>query len=550
MNKRNILIILVILVAVLAGGIWFWQTQLAVAGDEGTLEATGFIEARTVTLAPEVAGRVTEVLVEEGQKVQAGQPLVRLDEATLASQRRQAQAALQAAQAQLDLLQAGARAEEIDAAQAQLAQAGAGLQLARANLSAATSGVRPEKLSAARYSLAEAREQLQTMQVTYTSDQLEAVRGARTVADDHLAAARTHYEDHVGQDNRNPEAVRQAFAAFVEDATVTAELAEQAYEAVDDDSLFYLDQLEQVQQSRELAQSVLALARARYDGLAQDEQVTADALEAARELREGAEAVAIAAEEAYEAVTSGLSGRQLDGAWAEVQRLQATLNGYALPADNASLPALSASVTTTATVSTTAPAATASLSAAQAGVPAVEVLLAHVDAALAQRDAAAARLAALRNGARAQELEAAQAQVASAQAQLEALDVQLQKHTLAAPWDGVVFARSVEPGSSVLPGSTVMEIGRLDRLEVTVYLPEDQFGLVRLGQEAQVRVDSYPNRTFAARVLRIADEAEFTPANVQTKDSRTRLVYAVTLGLENPDLALKPGMFADVEFRQ
>lgn len=361
------------------------------------------------------------------------------------------------------------------------------------------------------------------------------MRGARTVAEDHLAAARTHYEDHVGQDNRNPEAVRQAFAAFVEDATLGAALAEQAYEAVDDDSLFYLEQLEQVQQSREMAQSVLALARARYDGLAQDEQVTADALDAAQELREGAEEAAIAAEEAYEAVTSGLSGQQLHGAWAEVQRLQATLNSYALPAADASRPALSTPISTTA---------------AQAGAPAVEVLLAQVDAALAQRDAAAARLAALSNGARAQELEAAQAQVASAQAQLETLDVQLQKHTLAAPWDGVVFARSVEPGSSVLPGTTVMEIGRLDRLEVTVYLPEDQFGLVRPGQEAQVHVDSYPGRTFVARVLRIADEAEFTPANVQTKDSRTRLVYAVTLSLENPDLALKPGMFADVTYQR
>lgn len=550
MNKRNILITIILIVAVLAGGVWLWQTQVAVAGDDGALEATGFIEARTVTLAPEVAGRVTEVLVEEGQKVQSGQALLRLDEATLTSQRRQAQAALDAAQAQLDLLLAGARTEEIDAAQAQLAQAEAGLQLARANLRAATGGVRPEQLDAARYSLNEAREQLQTMRVAFTSDQLEAARGARTVAQDHLAAARTHYEDHVGQDNRNPEVVRQAFAAFIEDATVSADVAEQAYEAVEDESLFYLDQLQQAQQSRQTAQSVLALARARYDGLAQDEQVTADALQAAQELRDSAEEVAEATVKAYDALTSGLSGQQLDAAWAEVQRLQSTLNGYTLPTENAAAPSLSLPISTTATVSATAPAATTALSAAQAGAPAVEVLLAQVDAALAQRDAASARLAALHNGARSEELQAGQAQLEAAQAQLEALDVQLQKYTLSAPLDGVILARTVEPGSSVLPGATVMEIGRLDRLEVTVYLPEDQFGLVSLGQEAQLRVDSYPDRAFAASVLRIADEAEFTPANVQTKDSRTRLVYAVTLAVENPDLALKPGMFADVTFQE
>lgn len=540
MNKRNILITIIVILIVLAGGVWFWQTQIAVAGNDDALASTGFVEARTVTLAPEVAGWVTDVLVEEGEKVQAGQTLIRLDEATLASQRRQAQAALQASQAQLALLQAGARSEEVDAVQAQLAQAEAGLQLARANLRAVTGGVRPEKLVAARYSLAEARRQLQTLQVSFTSSQLEAVRSAHTVAEDYLAAARTHYEDHVDQDSRNPQSVRRAFAAFVDDATLGAATAEQAYEAVGDDSLFYLDQLVQMQQSREAAQSVLALARARYDGLAQDEQITSDALQAAQELQEAAEDVAVAADAAYEAVTSGLSGQQLDGAWAEVQRLQALLNSYALPAANSSLLSPSIPFSTTVTASAAVP----------ANVPAVEVLLVQVDAAVAQRDAAAARLAALRNGARSEELQAAQAQVEAAQAQLDTLDVQLQKYTLAAPWDGVVLARTVEPGSSVLPGATVMEIGRLDRLEVTVYLAEDRFGLVRPGQEAQVRVDSYPGRVFSARVLRIADEAEFTPANVQTKDSRTRLVYAITLSVENPDLALKPGMFADVTYRQ
>jgi HlyD family secretion protein len=46
----------------------------------------------------------------------------------------------------------------------------------------------------------------------------------------------------------------------------------------------------------------------------------------------------------------------------------------------------------------------------------------------------------------------------------------------------------------------------------------------------------------------VADEAEFTPANVQTKEERVRLVYAVVISLDNPDLMLKPGMIADVEF--
>jgi ABC-type uncharacterized transport system ATPase subunit len=65
---------------------------------------------------------------------------------------------------------------------------------------------------------------------------------------------------------------------------------------------------------------------------------------------------------------------------------------------------------------------------------------------------------------------------------------------------------------------------------------------------AGVRVDTYPDRVFEGTVLQVADEAEFTPSNIQTKNDRVRLVYAVTLSLDNADLALKPGMIADATF--
>jgi HlyD family secretion protein len=87
-------------------------------------------------------------------------------------------------------------------------------------------------------------------------------------------------------------------------------------------------------------------------------------------------------------------------------------------------------------------------------------------------------------------------------------------------------------------------------LELRVYLPEDRFGLVTPGQLANVTVDTYPNREFVGTVLQVADEAEFTPSNIQTKEDRVRLVYAVVISLDNPDLALKPGIIADAEFEQ
>ena len=161
---------------------------------------------------------------------------------------------------------------------------------------------------------------------------------------------------------------------------------------------------------------------------------------------------------------------------------------------------------------------------------------------------AAANLSALQNGAREEEIEAARARVQAAQAQLDALNLQLSKFIVTAPSEGVVLTRSAEVGQTALPGATLIEVGRLDQLELKVYLPEEKFGLIVPNQTVQVRVDAYPSRVFKGKVLRMSDEAEFTPTNVQTKEDRTRLVYAVVISLDNSDLALKPGMIVDVNF--
>jgi multidrug resistance efflux pump len=176
----------------------------------------------------------------------------------------------------------------------------------------------------------------------------------------------------------------------------------------------------------------------------------------------------------------------------------------------------------------------------------VETLLAQVDAARAEREVAEANLATVKRGTRSEQIAAARAQVDVAQAQLQGIDEQIKKLTLTAPGDGTVLVRSIEPGEMAAPGGTLLEIGKLDVLELTIYLPEDRFGMADLGQEVGVQVDAYQGRTFEGSIIRLADEAEFTPTNVQTKEDRSRLVYAVVIRLENPDLSLKPGMIADV----
>ncbi len=133
-------------------------------------------------------------------------------------------------------------------------------------------------------------------------------------------------------------------------------------------------------------------------------------------------------------------------------------------------------------------------------------------------------------------------------AQLTGIDLQLDKLVVKAPSDGVVLNRSVEIGETVTPGSVVMTIGQLTALTLTVYLPEDRYGQINLGDTAVITVDSFPSIDFSGTVSQIADQAEFTPRNVQTEEGRRTTVFAVQLQVTDAQNRLKPGMPADVLF--
>ena len=145
-------------------------------------------------------------------------------------------------------------------------------------------------------------------------------------------------------------------------------------------------------------------------------------------------------------------------------------------------------------------------------------------------------------------MQQAQGAVNQAEANLALLDTQLEKLTVNAPLDGVILTRNVEPGEFVQPGAAVITMANLNELTITVYVPEDRYGEISLGQEATVTVDSFPNETFAATISSIADQAEFTPRNVQTIQGRSATVYAVKLKVRDPSGKLKLGMPADVVF--
>ena len=158
---------------------------------------------------------------------------------------------------------------------------------------------------------------------------------------------------------------------------------------------------------------------------------------------------------------------------------------------------------------------------------------------------AQAQLDALRAGATAEEIAVVEAQVEQARAALGGLALLRDKLTIVAPVGGQVLERGSHEGELAVPGATLLTLGDLDEVTLTIYVPEDRLGQVLVGQPVEVRVDSFPERTFTGTVVAIANEAEFTPRNVQTQEERVNMVFAVDVRIPNPDHALKPGLPAD-----
>lgn len=146
-------------------------------------------------------------------------------------------------------------------------------------------------------------------------------------------------------------------------------------------------------------------------------------------------------------------------------------------------------------------------------------------------------------------LEQAQAAVVQANAQLALIDTQIGKLTVSSPADGIVTTIAAQAGEMTTVGAPVIVLTLPGSLNITVYVPEEQIGSIKLDQQAVVSVDSFPGKQFTASVTQIADQAEFTPRNVSTTAGRKTTVFAVKLKIEDPDALLKAGMPADLVFQ-
>lgn len=147
------------------------------------------------------------------------------------------------------------------------------------------------------------------------------------------------------------------------------------------------------------------------------------------------------------------------------------------------------------------------------------------------------------------DLEQTRAKLDAAQQQVEWLRLQLAKTRIVAPVSGTVLTKAIEEGELATPGTPVALLVDLQRLELKVYIPEQDIGKIRLGATARVRVDAFPERYFEASVAQVDQQAQFTPRDIHMPEERVRMVFGVTLALENQDDILKPGMPADAWIR-
>jgi HlyD family secretion protein len=151
----------------------------------------------------------------------------------------------------------------------------------------------------------------------------------------------------------------------------------------------------------------------------------------------------------------------------------------------------------------------------------------------------------LEAGTRQEEISEAEATVAAARAAVAVIQRQLAELIVRAPIDSVVEAVDLRPGDLIAANAPVIALNDPSELWVRAYVPEDRLDL-ELGQKVTVRVDSLPVRQFAGHISFISREAEFTPANVQTPEERSKQVFRIKVLLDEGLDVLRVGMTADV----
>jgi len=471
-----------------------------VTAEDALVAEAKVVPARYAALSLPIGGVISEMLVQEGDQVQSGQALLRLDRARAEAEVAQAQAQLAQAQAAYDKLMAGATPEEITAADAQLrasqaqlrqiegsvttadrAAAAAQIQQAQAHLAELRAGTKHIDLRAAEVQLAQAqtnlaaqRDQLSAAKTTAQLQMQQCVNGL-TEAQAAYATAKRNWE-YARDTGKDPNAV------------LDPKSGKKVRMKLDDkEKQHYYDAYIQAQAAMHKAEVAVTQAQVAYDaaraaevsGIQAAEQQVASAQAALDKLRAGADADELAAARA-----------QVASSQAGLDKLRGDQH-------------------------------TGALDAAQAAV-----------------DQAKAGLDRLRAGASKSELAVAAAEVQSAGASVKLAQVALSEAELRAPFAGVVAALDLKVGEYVAPGTPVVHLADMSgwRIETTD-LTELNVGRVDEGSPAAVTFDALPGLELLGKVSRVRPLGE---------NKQGDITYIVTIVPDRYEARLRWNMTASV----
>jgi HlyD family secretion protein len=592
-QKRKWLAIVLLVVAASLGFWWWRKTKTA------TPAKFAIVQRETLTLAvrevgtieplvkvavkSKVAGRIMAIRVQEGDFVRKGQVIAIIDptelerqvnqvkaelaaaearwrqaltnlqiqETLLRQQWEQAHADLIAAQANFEKLMAGARPEEIEAAEASVRkaksqleaaqkelerqkqlyesraiayqQAEAELKIAEANLQKLLSGARPEEVAAAEADLKRAQAVLEEARQNLERQKQIVEQGlARKQAEAELQSAKANLENAKANLERKRTLYEKGFVSKQE--LDSAEAAYQSALAQFQRTQAYLEQVKLDEQQS------LAASRARYEAALQEVKAAQERLNLLRKGRtEDIAAAQAQVERAKAMLKSAMASESQTLDTAQV-RYQAALEDY-----QAALAQLRALKT----------ARPEDLKAAEAQVRRASLALKAAEVRLREKQNLA------------EEVKAAWAQVQRLREHLANLQTQLRDTVITAPISGVVIKKSVEVGelvasaiSGFAQGTELVTIADLSQLVVRVRLNEVDVARVYVGQPTEVRVDAVPEKVFKGVVSKIAPAAldRLLARSVNPAAGQGEVAWfdvEIKLNETHPDLKL--GMSANVD---
>ena len=535
----------VLVIVVLATAAFLVLRAVAKRDAESDMLGSGIIEADEVRVSPKLGGRLAEVLVAEGDAVEEGAMIARLEHADIDAEMARAEAAVHTAAAALRDLENGSRPEQIAAARSQLAEAaaarrGAEKQLATAREAyAKVTDLKQQvdtsrgKLRGAEAKVAQATAQLDEARRGPTEKDIDAVRAAVAQADARVAAARTALgnaeEVYAHQTAIETPVLLASTEASVLD--LNSELAgrelDRAEQMAAGDAL--TDQaLDQAQTQRAAAEARLGGARRTVDDAGTQVALTRAQ---AKQMRDGARTTLEEATKARDAAQAKLEVLLAGTREERVRLAEAALRAAEAEAETAQETLDNATQTHD-----------DRLQARQQRDSAESTR----EMALARERAARAQLDLVLAGATEDAIDAARGRLREAEAALQAADVKRSYTEVVAPCAGTVTEVVADPGEVVGAGSSIVVVADLESMWLRAYVGFANLGEVTLGQKLSVSTQAVPDRVFEGEVIRVSDEAEFTPKDIQTPDQRMTQVYWVKVAVGEGGGALKPGMPADL----